>query len=98
MYTDTIWGINIMKEVIVSLLSGATIPLAFFPDSLRRVVELLPFQTICNTPIKLLLHNEYGITQYAQMFGIQIFWLLALRLLSEWFFNVSVKRITVNGG
>lgn len=98
MYTDTIWGINIMKEVVVSLLSGATIPLVFFPDSLRRLVEFLPFQTICNTPIKLLLHPEYGAGQCAQILGIQIIWLVVLRIISEWFFNVSVKKITVNGG
>ena len=29
LYTESIWGINMMKQVIVLLLSGATVPLAF---------------------------------------------------------------------
>lgn len=98
MYTNTIWGINIMKEVIVSLFSGATIPLAFFPDSIRHVVLLLPFQAICNAPIELVLHAEYGGSQCGEILLFQLVWLIALKLLSDIFFKVSVKRITVNGG
>ena len=42
LYTESTWGINIVKETIVLLLSGATIPLAFFPEGLRQAVEYLP--------------------------------------------------------
>ena len=43
LYTESIWGINIMKQIIVLLFSGATIPLAFFPEALKKVVYFLPF-------------------------------------------------------
>ena len=46
LYTESTWGINIVKETIVLLLSGATIPLAFFPESFRRVVEYMPFRAV----------------------------------------------------
>ena len=98
MYTDTIWGINIMKVVVVSLLSGATIPMAFFPDAIRNIVLMLPFQTICNTPIELLLHSEYGIGKCLNIIAFQFIWLVIMKLLSEGFFHISVKKITVNGG
>ena len=54
-YTESIWGINIMKQVIVLLLSGATIPLAFFPEPLRTIAYYLPFQSIYNAPLSILL-------------------------------------------
>ena len=38
LYTESTWGINIVKESIVLLFSGATIPLAFFPEPLRQIV------------------------------------------------------------
>lgn len=98
MYTDTIWGINIMKEVLVGLLSGATIPLAFFPQSLRSIVMLLPFQAICNAPLELLLHGDYSMKMCMSILGFQLFWVVVLRILSLGFFNLSVKQITVNGG
>lgn len=98
MYTDTIWGINIMKEVIVGLLSGATIPLAFYPDAIQSGVMLLPFQAICNAPLSLLLHPEYSAKQCIEILLFQLFWLLVLKVLSAGFFRISVKQITVNGG
>lgn len=98
MYTESIWGINIMKEVVVGVLSGATIPLAFFPETLRNVVLCLPFQAIVNSPLELLLHAEYGWQKIAEIIVIQLFWLVVLRLLSGCFFRISVKKITVNGG
>ena len=55
LYTESIWGINIMKQAVVTLLSGATIPLAFFPDKLRTVIDYLPFRVIYDTPFTLLL-------------------------------------------
>lgn len=98
MHTESIWGINIMKEVIVGILSGATVPLAFFPEAFHRIAMVLPFHTIINSPIELLLHAEYEMSERLQILGLQLIWLVALRLLAEWFFRVSLKKITVNGG
>ncbi len=98
MYTDTIWGINIMKVVIVELFSGATVPIAFFPDSIKQIVLLLPFQTIVNTPLQLLLHPEFSLMERFTMLAPQITWFVILFFVSDWFFNISLRRITVNGG
>jgi len=42
LYTESTWGINIMKQVVVLFLSGAVVPLAFFPDKLRALAMFLP--------------------------------------------------------
>ena len=97
-YTESIWGINIMKEVVVMLLSGASIPLAFFPEKLQQIVYYLPFQAIYNTPLTLLIDNGLSLQQRVGMLVTQLFWLLIMGVISQLFFRVSVKRITVNGG
>lgn len=97
-YTESIWGINIMKEVIVMLLSGASIPLAFFPETLQRIVYYLPFQAIYNTPLTLLIDNNLSTNERLSMLGIQLFWLVIVGAVSQVFLRVSMKRITVNGG
>ncbi len=98
LYTESIWGVNIMKQVIVLLLSGATIPLAFFPEPLKTVVGFLPFQSIYNTPLTILLGGASGTGAVVGALGIQLFWCVTLLALSSLFWKMSLRKITVNGG
>lgn len=94
LYTESIWGINIMKQVVVLLLSGATVPIAFFPEPLKTVVYYLPFQSIYNAPLTLLLNSE----NVFKTLGIQLFWCVFMTVISKLFWQVSLRQITVNGG
>lgn len=78
LYTQSIWGVNMMKEVVVSLLSGATIPLAFFPEGIRKVVNVLPFQAIYHTPLHILTARDLKLSDYLQGLGIQLLWVVIL--------------------
>ena len=100
LYTESTWGINIVKESIVLLLSGATIPLVFFPDAIRRVVECMPFRCIYDTPLNILLQKP-GYTADSglwNMLGMQLLWCVILSVVSKLFWDFSVRKITVNGG
>lgn len=97
-YTQSIWGVNIMKEVVVSLLSGATIPLAFFPEVFRKIVDVLPFQAIYHIPLHILTDKTMQLSDYMTSLGIQLFWLAVMLGISRLFWKVSVKGLTVNGG
>ena len=98
LYTESIWGINIMKQVVVLLFSGATVPLAFFPETLKNVAYALPFQSIYNAPLSLLLNEAPDQAMLTQTFGLQIFWVIFMFLLDKIFWKISLKKITVNGG
>jgi len=100
LFTESIWGINIMKQVIVLLLSGATIPLAFFPEKLREVVELLPFAAIYDVPLKFLLWDGVSMEPHEPwcMLLFQLFWSIVMMILSKLFWKASLRQITVNGG
>lgn len=97
-YSESIWGINIMKVVIVQLLSGATIPLAFFPDNIARVVDALPFRAIFDTPLTLLLDSSADPKTAFTKLGISLVWAIVMSCISSLFWRVSIRRITVNGG
>src|SRR4030066_456617 len=71
-YTESIWGISIAKETIVLLLSGAIIPLNFFPEILRNIVGFLPFQAIYHIPLTILITGNLSIYEYQKLLGIQI--------------------------
>ena len=98
LYTESIWGINMMKQVIVLLLSGATVPLAFFPDMLRNVVDHLPFQAIYNAPLTLLLDGDPDMKDVCITLGTQLAWCVGMFIVSKLFWKHSIKQITVNGG
>lgn len=98
LYTHSIWGINIMKQILVTFLSGATVPLAFFPEILYRIVMFLPFHAIYNTPLTLLIHNDLPAAQVGRMLLTQFVWVLVAFGLAKAFWKVSERVITVNGG
>ena len=98
LYTESIWGINIMKQVIVLLLSGATIPVAFFPEPLKTITYYLPFQSIYNAPLTLLLDGSPSAETVLTTLGMQLFWCVAVTAISSLFWKISLRQITVNGG
>ena len=100
LYTESTWGINIVKETIVLVLSGASIPLAFFPESIRNIISWLPFRTIYDIPLQVLLNKGGSDTLegLAKMWGMQLGWCVILGLAGMLFWNHAVKKITVNGG
>jgi len=97
LYTESTWGINMAKEVLVLLMSGAVIPLAFFPDWLRQVAEFLPFQAIYNIPLQIML-GQVTTFETLPMFGVQLFWIGVMYVISGVFWKQSIKTITINGG
>ena len=100
LYTESTWGINIMKESIVLLLSGATIPLAFFPDTIRTIVEFMPFRAVYDVPLSIMLVKGYAtdLAGTLKLLGIQLIWAVIMSAASSLFWRYSVKKITVNGG
>ncbi len=98
LYTQSTWGINIMKEVIILFISGATIPIAFFPEPLKSIIGYLPFQAIYNTPLLLLINKSLAMDQCIRMLLMQLFWAVFVILASRLFWKKSLKIITVNGG
>lgn len=100
LYTESTWGINIVKETIVLVLSGASIPLAFFPESIRNIISWMPFRAIYDIPLQVLL-NKGGsdtLAGLAKLWGMQLGWCVILTVAGVIFWKISVRKITVNGG
>ncbi len=98
LYTESIWGINIMKQVIVLLLSGATIPVAFFPEPLKTIIYYLPFQSVYNSPLTLLINSSMPSAEAFKILAMQLVWCIVMIFISRLFWRFSLHKITVNGG
>lgn len=97
-YAQSVWGLNIAKNVIVAVLSGAVIPLAFYPKEIYNVLIHLPFHTIYYTPIKILINENYRVGNYVSMIVEQLLWFAVIFSISRLFWTISKKKVMVNGG
>jgi len=97
-YTESLWGISMTKTVITSLLSGALIPLPFFPQAVQDLLRLLPFQAIYNIPLSMITSPNLGVLDYGRALAVQLFWVAVLFALCRWFYRRAFKVLTVSGG
>lgn len=96
-YTSSAWGLNSLKTTIISFLSGALLPLAFFPPIFRDIVGYMPFAGMSQNPI-LILMMKYDYWQSLKVILISLAWLIILELFVKLLFSHAIKKVTVQGG
>jgi len=97
-YSESVWGISTVKEIIMTVFSGALIPLQFFPDGLQRILLWLPFQTIYHTPLMMITRPDQGWDVFLPMLLVQLVWVVVLFIGTRLFYNQAVKVLRVSGG
>src|SRR5258706_3873304 len=97
-YTESVWGIVTTKEILLSILSGALIPLQFFPIIFQKILLVLPFQAIFYTPLMMVTKPDQDIKSLLLSLGIQLFWAITLFIATRLFYNQAVKVLRIGGG
>jgi ABC-2 type transport system permease protein len=97
-YTESVWGISTTKEIIITVFSGALIPLQFFPDAIQKVLYWLPFQAMFHTPITMITRPNQGWDVFMTMLGVQLFWVAAMFISAKLFYTQAVKVLRISGG
>jgi viologen exporter family transport system permease protein len=85
------------KYWLIELLSGLLIPMTFFPNSVRRVLDLLPFEHIAYSPLQIYL-GKYDIRHSLLVLGEQWLWVIVLLMLAHLWWERAVQKITIQGG
>ncbi|MCH4888212.1 ABC transporter permease [Acidaminobacter sp. JC074] len=96
-YIKNLWGIGFGKSALVRLMSGALIPLVFFPESIQKVFDFLPFKSMVFTPVMIFL-GKYTGEEILIAYGKQLFWILLLIVCNYLIWKKAVTRLTVQGG
>jgi ABC-2 type transport system permease protein len=97
-YSESTWGMSITKEVFITVLSGALIPIPFFPETLQKVLLVLPFQAIYNAPLMMITRPNQSWNAILAVLGVQLFWAIAMFILTRLFYNQAIKVLRVAGG
>jgi len=97
-YTESVWGISTTKEIIITIFSGALIPLQFFPDAIQKILFWLPFQAMFHTPIMMITRPDQPWNVLMQMLAVQIFWVVFTFFSAKLFYRHAVKVLRISGG
>jgi ABC-2 type transport system permease protein len=97
-YSESVWGLSTVKEIIVTVFSGALIPLQFFPETMQKVLLWLPFQAIYHTPLMMVTRPDQGWDVFLPMLLVQLFWTITLFIATRMFYNRAIKVLRVSGG
>ena len=96
-YTLSAVGARVMMAVLVDFLAGGVVPLPFFPDVLRSIVELTPFAAMQNMPLRIYSGNIAGMDAL-QGIALQMFWLAVLVFIGRQWMKKALKKVIVQGG
>lgn len=90
-------GLRILITSVVEFFAGGIIPLPFFPDGVREVMELLPFASMQNVPLRIY-SASMSVGEMQRAIVLQVFWLIALVLLGKALCCMAMRRMTLQGG
>ena len=96
--TESVWGLSIVKESLLIALSGALVPLAFFPGPIDRLLELLPFAAVFHAPVGMLAEADAGWGTLLGRLGLQVVWLVALWAATRLAAARALRDVRVAGG
>lgn len=90
-------GVVTIAGAAWTLLSGFTVPIAFFPDGLRTIARALPFVAMLAMPLDIFLERVRGTAVLATL-GVQLAWVLVLLAAGRTMLAAATRKLVVQGG
>lgn len=90
-------GLCMLFTSVSEFFSGGIIPLPFFPERIRFVIELLPFASMQNVALRIYSGSMSG-AQMGRAVVLQTFWLITLVVLGRLLCSVAQRKTVVQGG
>ena len=81
----------------VEFLAGSVIPLPFMPQPYRGIMELLPFASMQNVPLRVYSGDLAG-TDMIHAVLLQLFWAAVLLILGNLLSRRAQQRVAIQGG
>ena len=96
-YWEEAYSVLMVKNMIVSLLSGELLPLTLFPASMTWVWKSTPFYLYVFGPTQYAL-GRWSDLEFVQACGIAGLWILGLSFLIRLTWKIGIKRYLSLGG
>jgi ABC-type uncharacterized transport system permease subunit len=96
-YWENAFAILLMKNMVVSLLSGESVPLTVFPAKYAWIWESTPFYLYVFGPTQMAL-GKWSITEWANHMTIGLGWCIAFAILLQLVWRKSIRQYQGIGG
>ncbi|WP_337874240.1 ABC-2 family transporter protein [Exiguobacterium sp.] len=96
-YTVNVWGLSVLQEAVITIMSGAIIPLTLFPDWFQTISLYLPFASLVYVPVAIYTGDIQASDIWPSIL-IQLAWVGAFFLFVRLLFAYAVRKVTVFGG
>ena len=93
-----VWALRRLTEDTIRLFSGALLPIALFPEPLKKAAEFLPFHYLYDFPLQILLSESTDWLYVKQQFIGVLVWGLGLSLLLYVSYRLAIRFCVVQGG
>ena len=95
--TTYMFGMMMAKDAILAFLSGQLIPISFFPGTVQKIFEYLPFSSMIYTPVMVYLGKYSGMDLVFVLFR-QFVWIVILYAAGSFLWQRITRRLVVLGG
>ncbi|NYI39964.1 ABC transporter permease [Demequina lutea] len=96
-WTRNYIGVQAARIALVTLFSGALVPLALFPDWLHTIASYLPFAGMASTPALIYVGHLTGGAAWTAIL-VQAAWAIGLWLAGAALWSVASRQVTIHGG
>lgn len=96
-YTQSYFGLMVIKDTLFGLLSGSLIPFSFFPSWASNILSYLPFASLVSTPVNILI-GRYDLKSSLFFLLLSFGYASLLFLISYYSNKKMMKRVTSVGG
>lgn len=93
----SIWGIRMSRIFIGEITSGSMIPLYFYPEAIKNVIQILPFSYVFHVPLSIYI-GRFSFIESLNGISWQIIWLSVFTFILFIAWNRCKKKIFVYGG
>lgn len=87
----------IINGGVWALLGGMIVPVATFPDKIRKIAELLPYRYMLSFPIEIF-SGKLATAEVLQGFLVLVLWICVFALVMRSIWNKGLKTYSAYGG
>lgn len=93
-FTQSIWGVDSLKQAVMAVFSGTIFPIFLYPDWLKAIVSVLPFSFTAGKISEFYIFD----THFYPILFTQIINIVVIYSLYKLVMKIGITKLTINGG
>ena len=95
-YTETAWWIFHIRLVTMFIFGGISFPLTFYPESVQRVLQFLPYKYFIFFPTQVL-QGMYNASYYWYSVAMMVSWIIGLFVVYKILWQRGLRKFSAVG-